>query len=143
MDQTVVASRRPVHLPVASPGGLLYVGDVHAAQGDGELSRRGARDPRPRSAAVDLVPRRARRAGRGSRPRDRLMVLTAGARLRGRPARGRRRDGHARSEAQLGLEPAEAMALLSLAGDLRIGQAFGGGDMTLRLEVPPRSGSAL
>ena len=40
-------------------------------------------------------------------------------------------------ERTLGMEAAEALALLSLAGDLRIGQAFGGAiPMTLRLEVP-------
>jgi acetamidase/formamidase len=39
-------------------------------------------------------------------------------------------------EAQLELEPADALALVSVAGDLRIGQAFGGMLLTLRLEMP-------
>jgi acetamidase/formamidase len=39
-------------------------------------------------------------------------------------------------EHQLGLEPAEALALISAVGDLRIGQAFGGMELTLRLEMP-------
>jgi acetamidase/formamidase len=39
-------------------------------------------------------------------------------------------------EHQLGLEPAEALALISAVADLRVGQAFGGMEMTLRLEVP-------
>jgi acetamidase/formamidase len=39
-------------------------------------------------------------------------------------------------EHQLGLEPAEALALISAVGDLRIGQAVGGMEMTLRLEMP-------
>jgi hypothetical protein len=38
--------------------------------------------------------------------------------------------------AQHGLGAAEALALISLAGDLRIGQAFGGPQTTLRLELP-------
>ena len=39
-------------------------------------------------------------------------------------------------ENQLGLEPAEALALISAVADLRVGQAFGGMELTLRLEVP-------
>jgi hypothetical protein len=37
---------------------------------------------------------------------------------------------------RLGLEPAEALALISAVGDLRVGQAFGGMELTLRLEMP-------
>jgi acetamidase/formamidase len=40
------------------------------------------------------------------------------------------------AEQRLNLEPAEALALVSVAGDLRVGQAFGGMPMTLRLEMP-------
>ena len=39
-------------------------------------------------------------------------------------------------ESRLGLLPGEALGLISAAGDLRIGQAFGGMDLTLRLELP-------
>jgi acetamidase/formamidase len=40
-------------------------------------------------------------------------------------------------ERDLGVEPAEALALLAGAGDLRIGQSMGGAiPMTLRLEIP-------
>jgi len=40
----------------------------------------------------------------------------------------------------LGFEPAEALALVSLVGDLRVGQAFGGSELSLRLEVPAELG---
>jgi hypothetical protein len=43
-------------------------------------------------------------------------------------------------EDQLGLEPAEALALLSLVGDLRVGQSYGGPQLTLRLELPTSLG---
>ena len=39
-------------------------------------------------------------------------------------------------ETQLGYEAADALGLASVAGDLRIGQAFGGMEMTLPLEMP-------
>src|ERR1700687_4152507 len=38
MDLPDVAPGAVLYFPVHSPGGLLYVGDCHAAQGDGELS---------------------------------------------------------------------------------------------------------
>jgi hypothetical protein len=41
---------------------------------------------------------------------------------------------------QRGLEAAEALALLSLAGDLRLGQAYGAEVTTIRLEVPAALG---
>ncbi|HVA85514.1 MAG TPA: hypothetical protein VNF73_04240, partial [Candidatus Saccharimonadales bacterium] len=44
-------------------------------------------------------------------------------------------------ERDLGMEPAEALALLSGAGDLRIGQSMGGAiPMTIRLEIPKWEG---
>ena len=39
-------------------------------------------------------------------------------------------------ERSFGMEAGEAMALLSIAGDMRMGQTMGRGPMTLRLEVP-------
>lgn len=42
----------------------------------------------------------------------------------------------------MGLETADAVALISTAGDLRIGQAFGGMEMTLRPEMPSDLGIA-
>src|SRR6266545_6976848 len=38
MDFNEIVEGAVVYLPVAQPGALLYVGDGHAAQGDGELN---------------------------------------------------------------------------------------------------------
>jgi len=38
MDFSLVTQSATVYLPVFHPGGLLYIGDAHAAQGDGELN---------------------------------------------------------------------------------------------------------
>ena len=66
---------------------------------------------------------------------DRLMSTAAS--LDFATARREAIEGMMRAlEHQLGLEPAEALALISAAADLRIGQAFGGMEMTLRLEMP-------
>jgi acetamidase/formamidase len=71
---------------------------------------------------------------------DRWMVLTADTDF----ATARREAVDAvvtLLERDLGVEPAEALALLAGAGDLRIGQAMGGAiPMTLRLEIPKWEG---
>jgi acetamidase/formamidase len=66
---------------------------------------------------------------------DRLML--AAASLDSATARREAIEGMMRAlEHQLGLEPAEALALISAVADLRVGQAYGGMEMTLRLVVP-------
>jgi amidase len=119
-------------------GALLYVGDVHAAQGDGELSGVALECAAEVSLRLELVPRAAP-AWPWVEAGDRIMVLTAGPDF----ATARREAVEAvvgALEQQLGLEAAEAMALVSVAGDLRVGQAFGGGELSLRLELPAALG---
>lgn len=138
LDHRPVAPGARVHLPVAVEGGLLYVGDVHAAQGDGELSGVALECPAEVTLRVGLVPGEAP-AWPWVETADRLMVLTAGPDLE--TARREAVDTVVGAlEVQLGLEAAEAMALVSLAGDLRVGQAFGGGELSLRLELPAALG---
>jgi acetamidase/formamidase len=44
-----------LYLPVATPGALLYLGDGHAAQGDGEVGGTAIECPMTTTAIVDLV----------------------------------------------------------------------------------------
>jgi amidase len=138
LDQRPLGAGARVHLPVFHPDALLFAGDVHAVQGDGELSGVALEC----AAAVRLhVALEA-----GTAPRwpwietdERVMVLTAAATFE--EARGHAVEAAVGAlEAQLGLAPAEALALLSLVGDLRVGQAFGGAQLTLRLELPKTLG---
>lgn len=134
LDHAIVASGSRIVLGAEVARGLLFVGDVHAAQGDGELSGVAVEVPAEVTVRVDRVA--------GAAPAwpwvvtdDRIAVLTSAADF-----------ADARSEAvaamldlvegRLGLAPAEGLALISAAGDLRVGQAFGGMDLTLRLELP-------
>lgn len=134
MDQPVVAAGAAVHLPVAVPDALLYVGDIHAVQGDGELSGVGLEIAATVTLRIDLLPGRA-----PSWPwavwGDRIAVMTADEEF----VVARREACEAMVgalERAYGIEPAEAMALLSVAGDMRMGQTMGRGPMTLRLELP-------
>ena len=134
LDHPVVTAGTVVHLPVLAAGGLLYIGDVHATQGDGELSGVGLEIPADVTVTVDVD------RGRGLRwpwavTEDRVIVMTSAMEFR--DARQEAVEGMVRVlETQLGYEAADALALISVIGDLRIGQAFGDMEMTLRLEMP-------
>jgi acetamidase/formamidase len=138
MDHRTIGPGTTVHLPVFNAGGLLYVGDVHACQGDGELSGVALEIGAEVTATVSV------RKGAGLRwpwaqTDDRIMVMTSAVEFS-----DARREAVAEMlaalEDQLGLEPAEGLALISVAGDLRVGQAFGGMELTLRLEMPASLG---
>jgi amidase len=138
MDHKTVGPGASVYLPVFVPGGQLYVGDVHACQGDGELSGVALEIGSQVTATVSVCQDAGLRwpwvqAG------DRIMVMTTAMEF----ADARREavgEMLAALEDQLGLEPAEGLALISVAGDLRVGQAFGGMELTLRLEMPASLG---
>ncbi|MBV9354408.1 MAG: acetamidase/formamidase family protein [Chloroflexi bacterium] len=134
MDHNVVGPGSRVYLPVSVPDALLWIGDVHATQGDGELSGVGL------EIAADVTVRIELQSGRGLEwpwieTADRLMSTSADVDF----ATARRQvvESMLRAlEHQLQLEPAEGLALISAVGDLRVGQAYGGMELTLRLEMP-------
>jgi acetamidase/formamidase len=56
MDFNEVAEGATVYLPVFVPGALLYVGDAHAAQGDGELNGNALETSMDVEFTVDVIP---------------------------------------------------------------------------------------
>lgn len=58
MDFNEIVEGTTVYLPVSVPGGLLYFGDAHAAQGDGELSNNGLETSMEVEIGVTLIPKR-------------------------------------------------------------------------------------
>jgi amidase len=142
VDQSVVTAGTRLHLPVEVPDALLFVGDVHAVQGDGELSGVGLEIAANVTLRVDVRPG-ARLAWPWLEVGDRLAVLTAGEDFP--TARREAVDAIvALLERRLGIEAAEALALVSVAADIRIGQAFGGPlPITVRVEIPRFAGLGL
>lgn len=138
VDHLVISDGARVHLPVFVSGGLLYLGDVHASQGDGELSGVALEIAAEVSVTLDV----AKGAGL-SWPwveyNDRIAVLTTDPEFPGARAAAVEAVLCA-LESQLGLQPAEGLALISAVGDLRVGQAYGGMPLTLRLEMPSSLG---
>jgi len=56
MDFNEVIEGATVYLPVMAPGALLYVGDGHAAQGDGELTGNALETSMEVEFTVDVIP---------------------------------------------------------------------------------------
>jgi acetamidase/formamidase len=59
MDFNEIVEGATVYLPVAQPGALLYVGDGHAVQGDGELNGNALETSMDVEFAVDVIARKA------------------------------------------------------------------------------------
>lgn len=139
LDHKVVTAGTTLYLPVTVPNALLYIGDAHAAQGDGELSGTAIEIGSLTRVRVDVI-RDVSLAWPWLETADRWMVLVADNDF----VVARREAVEAvvsLLERDLGMEPAEALALLAGAGDLRIGQSMGGAiPMTIRLEIPKWDG---
>jgi acetamidase/formamidase len=56
MDFNEVVEGNTVYLPVRNPGALLYLGDGHAAQGDGELNGNALETSLDVQFSVDIIP---------------------------------------------------------------------------------------
>ena len=133
-DCSLISPGCRVYIPVFVAEALLYVGDVHASMGDGELSCGGVEIAADVVLQVKLIKKMPLRAPRLETP-DRIVTLGWG-----------REFAEARAmvveemigimEASMRVSAVEALMLISATGDLRIGQACGNMDMTVRLEMP-------
>lgn len=133
-DCSLISPGCSVYIPVLVPEALLYVGDVHASMGDGELSCGGVEIAAEVGLRVNLIKQVPLLAPRLETP-DRIVTLGWG-----------REFAEARAmvveemigimEASMRVSAVEALMLISATGDLRIGQACGTMDMTVRLEMP-------
>lgn len=139
MDQPVVAEGARVWLPVAVDGALVSVGDVHACQGDGEISGVALEVPAEVEVTIDLVP------GAGidwpwvESPDGRVAVCAVAATWA--EARALAVDAAMGAiERDLGLEAGDALGLVSLVGSLRPGGSWGGPQENARVELPASLG---
>ena len=134
MDQPVVRSNTSILLPVFVEGALLYIGDIHAAQGDGEISGVGLEIGAEVIVEVELIP--------GAAPEwpwlindESVMVLTVGENFE-KSSYTAIDQGMKLLENKLNLAPADALALLSICGDVHLGGFYGIPHVTTRLEIP-------
>ncbi len=83
MDFSQLGEGATVYLPVMHPGALLFLGDGHAAQGDGELTGDALETSMEFSVTVELVKNKTVRQPRAENAQFRMAV-----RDRQRPTRG-------------------------------------------------------
>jgi amidase len=75
LDFNEVVEGATVYLPVSVPGALLYIGDAHAVQGDGELNGGALETSMDVEFTVDVIP--AKRI-RGPRVESATHIMTVG-----------------------------------------------------------------
>jgi amidase len=139
LDHTVVGVGTTVMLPVSVDGALLSIGDVHAAQGDGELS--GVALEVPASVTVRVRP------APGAAPAwpwvltaDVVAVMTTAETFE-RATELAVDEAMTLLEQSLGLTPGDALALASVACSVKVGALWGGPLTTARVEVPRSLGA--
>jgi len=76
MDIIEVCPGNIIYLPVYVPGGYLYLGDAHAAQGHGELSAMGLEMPAESTIKVDLLKNKQLTGPRIESPTEIMFVAT-------------------------------------------------------------------
>ncbi|TKR29454.1 acetamidase [Luteimonas gilva] len=79
MDFNEVAEGRTIYLPVMQPGALLYLGDAHAAQGDGETSQYALETSMDVEFTVDVLPGKSISTPRVESPTQLMALGQAGS----------------------------------------------------------------
>lgn len=119
MDLPDVGPGAVIYLPVHAPGGLLYLGDCHATQGDGELCGFAIEHPTVTTIQIDLI---KNRTFRWPRLETKDLIMTIGS---GRPMEDAARIAYRElvrwMAADYGYDELEAYMLLTQAGKLRVG----------------------
>lgn len=132
IDNTMIGRGAIVYLPIAAEGGLLSIGDAHAAMGDGESAISG----------VETAVRATLRCTVCDSPRISNPLVVAGSRVATVASAATMEDAArialddmATLLCQLrGLSYLEAATLISVAGDLRVCQAVNK-LVTMRVEI--------
>jgi amidase len=119
MDLPDVGVGAVIYLPVNAKGALLYLGDCHAAQGDGELCGVAIEHPTTTTLQVDLI-----KGWTIANPRlenDRFYMSIGSGRPMEDAARRAYRDLIRWMASDWGVDPLEAYFLLTQCGRVRLG----------------------
>jgi len=120
MDHTDVRIGAQVHLPVFVPGALLFIGDVHASMGDGEISVTALEISGEVRVRVDLMKGEGIRRPWVEFP-DRWITTGDGPGIADAIRMAAEEMAHFLMR-RLGLSPDEAYMLLSMRGDVKVSQ---------------------
>ena len=135
MDNNRIRPGTRVHLPVRVPGAHLYVGDVHASMGDGEVCGTGVEIGARVHLRVNVVKGAAREWPWMETPD--LLIQAASAPTYEEASELAVRGMIDLLGERLGLSPPDAFMLVSAVGDVRVNQACRSPiDVSVRVEVP-------
>jgi acetamidase/formamidase len=119
MDLPDVCPDTVIYLPVNTEGAYLYLGDCHAAQGDGELCGVALEHPTVTTVQIDLIKGWTIRTPRLEN--DRFYMTIGSARPMEDAARGAYRELIRWMVADFGFEELDAYMLLTQCGRVRLG----------------------
>ena len=108
-----------IYLPVNAPGALLYLGDCHAIQGDGELCGVALEHPTVTTVQIDLI-----KGWRIAWPRletSEFYMTIGSARPMEDASRIAYRELIRWMEAEFGFDETDAYLLLTMCGKMRLG----------------------
>jgi amidase len=120
MDFNEIGEGATIYLPVANPGALLYLGDGHAEQGDGELNGNALETSMDVEFSVDVIPATHLSARRIETP---THIITMGLSASLDDALKGATDGMARwLNEDYKLTPSETAQLLGTAAEYRVSE---------------------
>lgn len=119
MDLPDVCPDTVIYLPVNTEGAYLYLGDCHAAQGDGELCGVAVEHPTVTTVQIDLIKGWTIKTPRLEN--DRFYMTIGSARPMEDAARGAYRELIRWMVADFGFEEIDAYMLLTQCGRIRLG----------------------
>ena len=136
-DLTVGAT---VALPVNVPGALLWLGDVHAAMGDAEITGTALETNADVTITIDVIPRRTASSARQALPRldSATMIGSLGCEFGASVETNLRHafvDLLGRLSDDYGLAKIDAYHLLGAAARVRVNQCVAGGWTATRVSV--------
>jgi amidase len=145
LDTADIKTGAKVHLPVAVPGALFGLGDVHALQGDGEVCGQGIEIEADVTVRLDVLSQEDRPAGTTGLRRPMVetadhFAFCASAKTLDEAIPLALDDARDFLMAGLGVSDAEAAMLVSLVGDVRISQIVNP-LKTVRVCVPRKMGT--
>ncbi|MDX3926102.1 MAG: acetamidase/formamidase family protein [Shinella sp.] len=119
MDLPDIGPDAVIYLPVQTKGAYLYLGDCHAAQGDGELCGVAVEHPTVTTIQIDLIKGWTIRTPRLEN--DRFFMTIGSSRPMEDAARGAYRELIRWMVADFGFEEIDAYMLLTQCGRVRLG----------------------
>jgi amidase len=120
MDLNEIVEGTTVYLPVGQPGALLYVGDGHAMQGDGELNGNALETSMEVEFTVTLLPGKSIPAPRVESPTHLIAVGLAGSLDDALRQATSNAAGWLESDYQL--TPSEVAQVLGTAAEIRVNE---------------------